>query len=44
MNYTMPMLPLSIDLETKSVLRRLAKAYSALAELLMLRTRFALVA
>jgi len=33
MNYVIPHLPLSIDLETKPVLKKLAKAHQALAEL-----------
>ena len=33
MNYTIPMLPLSIELETRAVLKKLAKAHNALAEL-----------
>ena len=33
MSYTIPHLPLSVDLETKSVLRKLAAAHRALAEL-----------
>lgn len=33
MNYTIPQLPLSIELETKPVLKKLAKAHQALAEL-----------
>lgn len=33
MNYTIPTLPLSIDLETKPILKKLAKAHQALAEL-----------
>lgn len=33
MNYTIPTLPLSIDLETKSILKKLTKAHQALAEL-----------
>lgn len=33
MNYVIPKLPLSIDLETKPVLKKLAKAHQALAEL-----------
>jgi Fic family protein len=33
MNYTLPILPLSIDLETKAVLQKLTTAHQALAEL-----------
>ena len=33
MNYKIPHLPLKIELETKPVLKKLAKAHSALAEL-----------
>lgn len=33
MNYTIPILPLSIDLETKPILKKLAKTHQALAEL-----------
>src|SRR5664279_4684490 len=33
MSYTIPQLPLSIDLETKPILKKLAKAHQALAEL-----------
>jgi Fic family protein len=33
MNYTIPTLPFTIDLETKSILKKLARAHQALAEL-----------
>ena len=33
MNYTIPSLPLSIEIETKTVLKKVAKAHQALAEL-----------
>jgi Fic family protein len=33
MNYVIPQLPLSIELETKPILKKLAKAHQALAEL-----------
>jgi Fic family protein len=33
MNYTIPKLPLSIDLETKKVLKKVIEARAALAEL-----------
>src|ERR1700677_4971436 len=33
MSYTIPQLPLSIELETKPILKKLAKAHQALAEL-----------
>jgi hypothetical protein len=33
MNYVIPKLPVSMDLETKAVLKKLAKAHQALAEL-----------
>jgi Fic family protein len=33
MNYVIPKLPLPIDLETKPILKKLAKAHQALAEL-----------
>ena len=33
MNYTIPLLPLSVELESRSVLKKLARAHRALAEL-----------